>query len=318
VLQAPGAGHSPQVEVVKEQLRGALEGIEPQPTTVPLYSTVLGGVADGRTLDATYWGRNVRDPVRFSDAVEALCKAGHDLFLEFSPHPILAPALTQCLEHFGQEGTVLPSLRRKRGDQATILGSLGKLYTQGLAVNWNRLYVSGRACVRLPSYPWQRERFWFADSEARGEGRRALPSRRNGKSGHPLLGPHLQSAAHPGAHFWEMELGAGALTHFGGYQVLGTALLPATFYLELALAAAREAFGSGPHALEDIKLHRHLPFSDGRVASQQMQLVISNGAPGLASFQLYSRKTGALEPRALWTLHADGNIRLADGGPQAA
>jgi len=91
-----------------------------------MYSTVSGTVSDGVTCDATYWVRNLREPVLFSTAVQRLRDDGYDIFLEISPHPILLSAIQQGLAHSGREGNVLPSLRREENERLVMLRSLGR------------------------------------------------------------------------------------------------------------------------------------------------------------------------------------------------
>jgi acyl transferase domain-containing protein/acyl-CoA synthetase (AMP-forming)/AMP-acid ligase II/acyl carrier protein len=160
-LRGEWAFHSPQMTPAGTDLVRALKDLQPQPATIPMFSTVTGGSRDGREFDAVYWGRNAREPVRFAAAVEAMVQAGCEAFVELSPHPVLSGAIMECLRHKGREGTVLPSLRRGQGERATLLKSLGTLYSRGFSVAWEKLYPSGGRCVSLPSYPWQRERCWL-------------------------------------------------------------------------------------------------------------------------------------------------------------
>jgi acyl transferase domain-containing protein/surfactin synthase thioesterase subunit len=159
------AFHSPQMEAFQSELVQSLAGLNPKPASMRIISTVTGQDGLGQDFNAHYWGRNIREPVRFADAIGQLVQAQHTLFLEISPHPVLAVNLAQCLRHLGQEGTVLPSLRRQTEERAVILGSLGTLYTLGYPVAWNHLYPSEGRCVTLPSYPWQRSRYWVDISE---------------------------------------------------------------------------------------------------------------------------------------------------------
>jgi acyl transferase domain-containing protein len=156
------ASHSPQMDPLRTDLLLALEGLEPRSASVPIYSSVTGMVSNGLELEALYWGRNLREPVLFSTAVQRLLEDGHDIFLEISPHPILLSAIQQGMHHFGLEGAVLPSARREEEDHTVMLGSLGALYALGYPVDWSRTYPAGGRCVRLPFYPWQRERCWLA------------------------------------------------------------------------------------------------------------------------------------------------------------
>ena len=99
------ASHCAQVDEIRERLRADMEGLAPRPSAIPLYSTVIGGRIDGATLDAEYWWRNLRQPVRFAAAVQALAGDGHRAFVEVSPHPVLIPALRDNLATDGTSTT---------------------------------------------------------------------------------------------------------------------------------------------------------------------------------------------------------------------
>src|SRR5207237_1809753 len=128
--------------------------------TIPLLSTVNAELLNGEGMNAAYWWRNVRDPVQFGPAVEKLLETGYSLFLEVGPHPVLAASIQQCALGCDRQATVLASLRRQEPERASMLGSLGRLYTMGLDVDWDRFNPQGGRLVSLPTYPWQRERFW--------------------------------------------------------------------------------------------------------------------------------------------------------------
>jgi acyl transferase domain-containing protein/acyl carrier protein len=296
------ASHSPQVEPLRPELLQAVESVQPRPSSVPIYSTVTGESGDGRNFDAAYWVENLRRPVLFSGAVERLARDGHDLFLEVSPHPVLLGAVEQGLRHLGREGRTLPSLREGTG-RTVMLESFGALYCVGHPVNWDGIGRPGSRCVRLPFYPWQRERFWFEGTGA-GNGWKKPVARRNGK-GH-LLGMHLRSAAESGTHFWEMNLNTRLLPYLADHRVQGLAVLPATAYVEMALAAAAEVFGPGSHVVEALEFSKALFLPEDREGA--VQLVVSPGTAGDASFQLFSPPAGEADGEP-WTLHAGGTIR---------
>jgi amino acid adenylation domain-containing protein/thioester reductase-like protein len=169
------ASHSPQMDSLRADLLHALEGLRPCSASLPIYSTVTGTVSDGSTCDATYWARNLREPVLFSTTVQRLLKDGYDIFLEISPHPILLGAIQQGLRHAEREGSTLPSLRREEDERLVMLGSLGALYMLGYPVDWRPLYPAESRCVPLPSYPWQRERCWL-DTTSPTSNVRRVPS----------------------------------------------------------------------------------------------------------------------------------------------
>ena len=160
ILDVAIAFHGPQMDPVRRDLVEALAGLRPAPAAIPLVSTVTGRLIDGQDLDAAYWGRNVRETVRFGDAVEALIASGHETFLELGPHPALAGAIAQCLRRRDRRGTHLPSLRRDAEDRTVLLRTLGRPVRPGPARRLGALDPSGQF-LRLPSYPWQRERHWL-------------------------------------------------------------------------------------------------------------------------------------------------------------
>ncbi|MDZ4344458.1 MAG: beta-ketoacyl synthase N-terminal-like domain-containing protein [Candidatus Binatia bacterium] len=295
------ASHSPQMDPLRADLLQALEGLQPRAAFVPMYSTVTGKVSDGLEFEALYWARNLREPVLFSTAVQQLLEAGHDIFLEISAHPILLSSIQQGFHHLGQEGAVLPSLRREEEERTVMLGSLGTLYTLGYPVDWSRIYPSGGGCVRLPVYPWQRERCWLETAAGDTDSHWGLtPPSRIGK--HPLLGRHFKSADPAGSHFWEATLDKRALPYLDDHRIQGVAVLPASAYLEMALAATVEVFGEQSITLKDVEFHRALFLPDN--GTHTIQVILSPGADGAASFRIYSRP--GEQASKSWTLHVTG------------
>jgi len=301
MLKVDFASHSPQMDPLRAELLQALEGLEPRPASVPIYSTVTGTVSKGLELEALYWARNLREPVLFSTAVQQLLEDGHDIFLEISAHPILLSSIQQGFHHLGQEGAVLPSLRREEEERTVMLGSLGTLYTLGYPVDWSRIYPAGGRCVRLPVYPWQRERCWL-ESAAGDTDSHWEQTARGRIWKHPLLGRHFKSAHPAGSHFWEVSLDKRALPYLDDHRIQDVAVLPASAYLEMALAAAVEIFGEQSFALKDVEFDRALFLHES--GTQTIQVILSPGADGAASFHIYSRP--GEQAGKSWTLHATG------------
>lgn len=157
------AFHSQQMEPLAEALVKKISHLNPQKERVSIFSTVTGDQIDGTALNAEYWGKNMRQTVRFNPAIEALIQSRHTLFLEVSPHPVLSGYMKKTLIEKQTEGVVLPSLRRKDPERITLLNSLGTFYTWGQSINWEKLYPNHCEKVELPLYPWQRESYWIDD-----------------------------------------------------------------------------------------------------------------------------------------------------------
>jgi acyl transferase domain-containing protein/NADPH:quinone reductase-like Zn-dependent oxidoreductase/acyl carrier protein len=302
------AAHSPQMEPLKTELAAALADLRAKPTTVPIYSTVTAKVEDGQRFGAAYWADNLRRSVRFSDTLQALLAEGYDLFLEVHPHQVLARAIQEGLNSAQRQGRVLPSLQRGAEGRALLLGSAGALYTCGYPIHWQAIQRAGGRHVALPnaSVAWQRERYWIVDG-ANGNGQARGPIGQGCR--HPLLGWRVSAAAQPGTHLLETELSTKRIPYLGDHRVQGSVILPATAYVEMALAAAEEVFGPGPHILADLSFQKALFLPEQ--GAQQVQLALAAEMAGRASIQFFSRPGGDSDRQGNWTRHASGTIYLA-------
>ncbi|MBN1206612.1 MAG: SDR family NAD(P)-dependent oxidoreductase [Myxococcaceae bacterium] len=243
-LRVEIAYHSAQMDCIEHELREALGSIRPQRPTLKLYSTVTGGTEG--SWDAAYWWRNVRQPVLFANAVDAMLADGFDTFVEVGPHPVLSSALKEGISRSGRQATALTTLRREQPERQTLLACLGELYTLGLSPDWQRLFAEPAKRVRLPSYRWQRERHWVeaaaSRSERIGDGEPVLPGTR-------VQGP--QPA-------WERQVNAQFFPWLADHQVEAAVVFPGAGYILSAIAAARLALGESTLALEHIELRRAL------------------------------------------------------------
>ncbi|MFI7671289.1 SDR family NAD(P)-dependent oxidoreductase [Nocardia sp. NPDC049526] len=155
------ASHSKAIERIRDRLRTELEPIRPRSGSVPFFSTVFTDRLDTAELDAEYWYRSEREPIRFADAVTALIGAGITGFIEVGPHPVLTMGIALTAEAAGAaEGVfVVGSLRRGAGGPERFIASLAQAYCAGVPVQ-PRALVSGGARVDLPPYAFQRRNFW--------------------------------------------------------------------------------------------------------------------------------------------------------------
>ena len=152
------ASHSPAVDTARDELMTALADIAPAPPRLPFLSSVTAQPEEH--LDAAYWFRNLRAPVRFHAAAQALVERGHRFFIEASPHPVLAPAMEV------PSAIAVGSLRRDDGGLERMVESLARLWVRGLPVDWTRVIGGGRQ-VDLPTYAFQRQRYWIEGPAAR-------------------------------------------------------------------------------------------------------------------------------------------------------
>ncbi|WP_189717330.1 type I polyketide synthase, partial [Streptomyces phaeofaciens] len=170
-VESAYASHTPHVEQIRDDFLRQVASIAPRAADVPMYSTVTAGPVAGESLDAGYWYRNLREQVRFHDTVEALVEAGHTLFLEVSPHPVLTNAVQETGHAAGTTVTTTGTLRRDQGGDRQLQLSLGHLWTHGATVDWAAVFAgTGARRTDLPTYAFQRRRHWFTTSAATEHG----------------------------------------------------------------------------------------------------------------------------------------------------
>ncbi|WP_344333846.1 SDR family NAD(P)-dependent oxidoreductase, partial [Kitasatospora putterlickiae] len=139
------ASHTPHVEAIREQVLRALGRVEPRASRIPMYSTLTGAVVDTTTLDGSYWLENLRNPVRFQDAVTALLDDGFTVFIEASAHPVLTMGIGETAEARATAATdgpvtVTGTLRRDDDTLAQFLTGAARVWAAGVAVNWTALH----------------------------------------------------------------------------------------------------------------------------------------------------------------------------------
>ncbi|HMH90157.1 MAG TPA: type I polyketide synthase, partial [Streptosporangiaceae bacterium] len=166
------ASHSVQVEAIEDELLKALVPLAPRSSQVPFYSTAEGRFLDTAKLDAAYWYRNLREPVAFEPAVRALVKNGANCFIEVSSHPVLTMAVEETIQALQatDQVAIVGSLRRGEGGLERFAMSLAEAHVAGAGVDWAAFYAgSGAARVGLPTYAFQRERYWVAPGSGAGD-----------------------------------------------------------------------------------------------------------------------------------------------------
>ena len=288
------AAHSPHMDALRRPLVEALGGLIASDSATPFFSTVTGQVEPGSALNADYWGRNLREPVLFADAIERLLDAGFDTVIEINPHPILLQAVAQADRH-DRDLRTIASLRRDTSERGSLLEGLAELHRLSHPIVWKAIYPAGR-CVTLPAYPWQRERFWYD----------AAPTASAGSPRTGFLSGPLHSAADPDTTYWEATLSLQDFPFLNDHKVRGAVVVPAAAFVEMALTAGRRERGDEVLTLGGIAIEEALLLNDAR----RVQLVLRPAQPGLdgpagsLAFHIYSQAL----PDGEWTLHARGHL----------
>ncbi|MET0404595.1 MAG: beta-ketoacyl synthase N-terminal-like domain-containing protein, partial [Cystobacter sp.] len=286
------ASHSPQMDALRAPLLAELAGLAPRPGTTPLYSTVTRDVLTGAELDASYWVRNLRDPVQLASMVDRLLGDGHTVFLEVSPHPILLPILEASFSREGGAAMAVGSLRREKSARRMLLQSLGALYVRGALVQFPVLYPKPRR-LPLPTYPFQRERHWVSAGSRRGS--------RNEEGG--FLGSGVESSVAARAAFWQRWWSGDSAGFLGEHAVSGTSFLPSTLYPLLAAEAARRAGRASPQVVQELVFGAPLPLGSSAEQERELQMAWVGAAREPERFRVSSRRAGAA-----WTIHAEGRV----------
>ncbi|WP_157240728.1 type I polyketide synthase [Catenuloplanes japonicus] len=287
------ASHSAHVEAIRDELLALLAPITPRGSDVPFHSTVTGGLIDTAVMDAEYWYTNLRQTVLFAPVVAAM--AAGQAFLEVSPHPVLTMSLQDILEETTGSGLATGTLRRDEGGLARVLRSAAELFVRGVPVDWPGVFAgTGATRVDLPTYAFQRRRYWMSRTSAAS------------RSGHPLLGAPVHLAA-TGQIVFTGRIGLSTHPWLADHALLDTVLLPGAAMVEMAIRAGDEC---GSTVLEELILRTPLVLpSRGAVVVQ-----VSLGPPedaGRRAVTIHSRPDSDGTP---WTLHAEGSLGTDTAG----
>nr|AAC38064.1 PKS module 4 [Streptomyces hygroscopicus] len=282
------ASHSAQVERIEEKLTRTLTDVQPMTSRVPLFSTVERDWIDTASMDTGYWYRNLRQTVWFDDAVGRLSEAGFDVFVEVSPHPVLTASVRESCP----EAVVTGTLRRDHDDVAALLAAARELHVGGAPVDWVSVVGEGRR-VDLPTYPFQRDRYWLERGSGSGgdaAGLGLLPTR------YPLLGA-VTTIAGSGAVVLSGRLSVASMPWLADHAVAGTVVLPGTALVDMVIRAGDEV---GCDVLDELVVQTPLVLD--RAASVQVS-VGPTEADGRRPVSVHARRDDGD-----WVEHAVGSL----------
>ncbi|WP_414589995.1 type I polyketide synthase [Scytonema sp. PCC 10023] len=261
-LQVSHAFHSPLMEPMLAEFHQIAASVTYGAPQIDLISNLTAERLTKKDITPEYWGRHLRSCVRFADTLKTLQADGYEIFVEIGPKPTLLGMGRNCLPE--GVGVWLPSLRQGQDNWQQILQSLGELYVLGVSVDWSgydRDYQRQR--VSLPTYPWQRQRYWLENEEQTGNPTCENNSQRPNtfRSDSLLLGYRLPQQAHlPNDYVWQVELNIEQLPFLKDHSIQGFAVMPAGIYLEMVLAAVTEVYGvKSHHNLREIQLDQQEP-----------------------------------------------------------
>jgi thioester reductase-like protein len=252
------AFHSPAMDPVESDFRSAIQGLQGKAGHTPFYSTVTGGLLAGERIDVDYWWQNIREPVMFRAAVEALRADGHGIFVEIGPHPNLLPYISAVVKKVGGSVRTIETLRRGEDERAQRRKTIAAAAVAGSLFDRRRLANGPVAPLSLPTYPWQYERFM------------SLPPPRAAvacqQTGHAFLGQKIDLARDA----WHQAIALSRIPIVADHIIRNRVLFPAAGFFEIAVAAALSAHPAATTLeLRSVRIDNALPLDDEREVALQ-------------------------------------------------
>ena len=298
-LQTSHAFHSPRMDRMLDAFRQVANGLTFHPPRIPIVSNVTGKRATAEELvSPDYWVRHVRQAVRFLDGVRALEAEGVMTFLELGPHGVLCAMGQGCLSDEAQaRSAFLPALRKDRPEVETLTTALGGLHARGHELDWEAFFSPfGARRVPLPTYAFQRERYWIEAS------RRSVMIQGAPAGGHyPLAGHRFDLP--DGSVMHTLEIGPGVQSYLESHVVYERIVVPGAFHMAVLLAIGEAHWPGQPIELRDAQFLRALTFdraSDRAIL--HIQLIPLDGRSSGFSAAVTTQTESA------WTTHATAVI----------
>ncbi|MGZ8190185.1 MAG: SDR family NAD(P)-dependent oxidoreductase [Methylococcaceae bacterium] len=282
------AFHSPEMDAIEADLCADLAQLETRQPSVPYFSTVTGAMCDD-ALNAEYWWHNVRRPVLFQQAINAILNTGINIFIEIGAHPVLKSYLNDSFKDTDTKGLIIPTVLRDKDNLAQLMDSVAQTIISGADYDRKHWFPVAGEFIRLPNYPWQREKCWHpVTSESHGLLTRKLV--------HPLLGYPLPQHE----LIWENQLDTQLYPYLADHKVGGAVVFPGAGFIELALAAAYQTHPSDTLEIEELEIRSPLLLSHDQCKVIRFSLEAANGQLSLCSREL----AGSSE----WSHHLVGRV----------
>ncbi|MDI4663227.1 SDR family NAD(P)-dependent oxidoreductase [Xanthobacter autotrophicus] len=295
--------HSSLLDDAEAGIRADLEQLAPTATRLDFISTVTGTLLPGTALDAGYWWHNIREPVRFADAIATAGARGATHFIEIGPRPILLSAARDTLKEAGSPAECLGSLSERDDDEEAdpVRATLARAFVRGTRLDTTRAFGEAPAApLALPAYPFQRQDFVLPRTS---EALDLFGSFFGSTPTHPLLGRRVGQNIPD----WRSFIDAQIVPYLADHKVEGEPVVPGASLAEMMLAAGRDTFGAGPLELLDFDILRPLTLADGTMREMSTRI---DEVSRTCEIRARRRLSGGE-----FLLHAVGRIGLASGRP---
>ncbi|MEW5812160.1 MAG: type I polyketide synthase [Actinomycetota bacterium] len=302
-LETSHAFHSELLDPVLDEFESCAAQLDFASPTLPLVCNRTGAVLTGHaTLDAEYWRRHSRQPVQFAESVRTVAGLGCSVLMEIGPQPVLTGAAVQVWPEHLPAPRAVASLRKGVADRRQIADALAAVYIAGHKPDFAAVAHRDRRVLELPTYPFQRRRFWPKTAGIAADGGMAAV-------GSGLLGSGKELAS--GDTIYTSRLSVKTQPWLADHVIYGTVVVPGATYAAMALAAV-----GAPARATDVFFYE--PIILPEKASREVQLTLHPAQEtGQWSFQVHSRAYG--EQGADWSLNAEGTVVAGrDESPSAA
>ncbi|MEM6252538.1 MAG: SDR family NAD(P)-dependent oxidoreductase [Cyanobacteria bacterium P01_D01_bin.156] len=305
-LRVSHAFHSALMDPVLAEFKQIAQTISYGQPAIDIVSSVTGNLISTEMGKPSYWVNQIRQPVQFAPAMASVDAEDGGVFIEIGPRPTLVSMGQICIANL--EALWLPSLAPAKEpgslentDWKTLTSSLCKLYEAGYSIDWasfDKAYP--RKTVLLPSYPFQRKRYWLDSVPSSGVSK--LVSFPGTKEYHPLLGQQLSLAGNT-AQYYEANLSSDTPLNWKDHQVFQSILLPAAAYLEMALATGQDIFKESGYEITDVRLLKGLWLNEDQ--STHLQTLVTKEDSVRYQFEIHSNQTNE------WVKHSSGELMLS-------
>ncbi len=287
------AFHSPLMDPMLDDFRTVLEGVSYEAPAIPIVSTLTGTNATAEELASPeYWVRHVREAVRFADAVDTLVAQGMVTFVEVGPGGVLSALGQEC----AADAAFVPALRGDGPEETALTTAVAQLSTHGVRVDWEAFFAGrGARRVDLPTYAFQRKRYWLDAGVSAGD----LDAAGLGAADHPLLSAIVDTPDSDG-QFFTGRLSVETHPWLADHAIQGSILLPGTAFLELAVHAGDQV---GCDVVEELTLEAPLVVPERGGVRVQVRV----GAPdesGRRPVTVHARE----DDGEVWVRHASGAL----------
>ncbi|MGW6569554.1 SDR family NAD(P)-dependent oxidoreductase [Streptomyces sp. NPDC054975] len=317
-LRVSHAFHSPLMDPMLDAFREVVEGLDFQTPQITFVSALTGTVVSEEIADPEYWVRHVREAVRFHDAIRTLDAEGASAYVELGPDGVLTAMARTCLPE-DTDAILVPALRREQPETQSITKAVSELHRRGVdldweaisgvSVDWDSFFAeSGARRVELPTYAFQRQRFWLEDAEGATQDVESVGLK---SAGHPLLGASIALPDSDGVMFTS-RLSLRAHPWLNDHRVMDKVIVPGSALVELAIRAADEVGGG---TLDELLLEAPIALSDD--GGVQLRVLVGGvDEAERRAVSVFSRREDALDD-APWTRHATGTLSAVEAATGA-